>query len=190
MKTRLLKLVLEWCFLTTASPIFKLRFFPWGLWNIHIKPGANCLRPIVLSDSISKVIGSNFSCQGNLVLGGTIQIGDNVGVNHNVFIVGGPQSGISIGNYVLIGPNVVLRSSDHDFSDPDKPIRLQGHIHGTIVIEDDVWLGANVVVTKNVRIGKGSVIGAGSVVTKDIPPYSVAVGTPARVISSRRKNPA
>ena len=56
---------------------------------------------------------------------------------------------------------------------------------GGIIIEDDCWLGSHVTVTKGVRIGKGSVIGANSVVTKDIPPYSVAVGTPAKVIKKR-----
>jgi len=118
-------------------------------------------------------------------LGGRVVIGDNVALNQNVFIVGGEGKSIKIGNNVLIGPNVVLRSSDHRFTDVDTPIRLQGHNEGEITIEDDVWLGANVVVTKDVRIGHGCVIGAGSIVTRDLPPNSIAVGVPARVVSSR-----
>jgi len=59
---------------------------------------------------------------------------------------------------------------------------------GRVVIEDDTWIGANTLILKNVRIGEGSIIGAGSVVTKDIPPYSIAVGNPAKVIKQRFTN--
>jgi galactoside O-acetyltransferase len=65
------------------------------------------------------------------------------------------------------------------------PIRLQGHDAGTIVIEDNVWLAANVTVVGGVRIGRGSVIAAGAVVTSDIEPYSIAGGVPARLIRRR-----
>ena len=92
---------------------------------------------------------------------------------------------IFIGNNVLIGPYCILRAADHEFRNPNKLIKEQGHRSGRIVIEDDVWLGARVTVLKDVTIGKGSVIGAGSVVTKDIPPYSIAVGVPAKVIGKR-----
>jgi len=93
--------------------------------------------------------------------------------------------GIEIGNDVSIGPFCTIICFDHVFSDRSKPIRQQGYTGGKIVIEDDVWIGSHVVVTKGVTIGRGSIIGAGSVVTRDIPPCSVAAGVPARVIRTR-----
>ena len=115
----------------------------------------------------------------------SVTIGDDVGINIGVII--DPMEGgrIEIGNSIGIGPYCVLRSADHGFSDPNVTFRKQPHVGGTIVIEDDVWLGSHVVVTRNVRIGRGSVIGAHSVVTKDIPPYSIAMGVPARVVKNR-----
>ena len=111
-------------------------------------------------------------------------IGSNVFVGLRAYI-DATDGGISIGDDVLIGPNVVIRASNHIFADPHRPIRLQGTTGLGIIIESDVWLGANVVVVDGVTIGKGSVIGAGAVVTKSIPPYSVAVGVPAKVVSVR-----
>jgi galactoside O-acetyltransferase len=132
-------------------------------------------------------IGSNFSSNGNVRLyadNGKIVIGNNNSFNSNVFI-GGSGSEIHIGNNVLIGPNCVLRSSDHKFS-KNEIIKNQGHIPGKIIIEDDVWLGANVVVLKDVIIKKGSVIGAGSVVTKSTEMYSINAGVPAKKITERK----
>jgi acetyltransferase-like isoleucine patch superfamily enzyme len=85
----------------------------------------------------------------------------------------------------MIGPNVVIISGTHNFKDVTIPIRKQGSVKKRVIIEDNVWLAANVNVMPGVRIGEGSVIGAGAVVTKDIPPYSIAVGVPARIIKSR-----
>ena len=78
-----------------------------------------------------------------------------------------------------------MRTAGHNFERADIPIRNQGHICKNIMIEDVVWLGANVVVLGGVTIGKGCVIGAGSVVTKNIEAYSIAVGVPAKVIKNR-----
>jgi galactoside O-acetyltransferase len=128
------------------------------------------------------VIGNNafFTSEG-----GEISIGANCNFNTNVHINASVGGTILIGDDCLIGPNVVMRTADHVFSDMTKLIREQGHIAKDIRISDDVWLGSNVIVVGGVTIGKGSVIGAGAVVTKDIPPYSIAVGVPARVIKKR-----
>ena len=96
------------------------------------------------------------------------------------------QGGVHVGDNVYTGPMVQMVAVNHVYNDPDKPIREQGITAKGITIEDDVWLGANVTVVDGVTIGKGSVIGAGAVVTKDIPPYSIAVGTPARPVKDRR----
>jgi galactoside O-acetyltransferase len=115
---------------------------------------------------------------------GECTIGPDTSLNNNVQL--GANGGIiSIGRGVLIGPNCVLRAADHVFQDPTRPIKDQGHAFGEIIIEDDVWLGANVVVTRNVRIGRGAVVGAGAVVTRDVPALAIVVGVPARVIGVR-----
>jgi acetyltransferase-like isoleucine patch superfamily enzyme len=92
---------------------------------------------------------------------------------------------IKIGNYVTIANHCSIFGFDHVFSDIGTNIMDQGVKKGAVVIEDDVWIGANSVVLSGVTIGRGSVIGAGSVVTASIEPYSVAVGNPARIIRKR-----
>jgi len=95
------------------------------------------------------------------------------------------QGGITIGNDVYTGPLVQILAVNHVYGDPDQLIREQGITAEGITIEDDVWLAAGCIVLDGVRIGKGSVIGAGAVVTEDIPSYSIAVGSPARVVKGR-----
>ena len=114
-----------------------------------------------------------------------VSIGDGVSINRHVMI-DATDGEIRIGKNVLIGPYSVLRAADHVFADHDRPIREQGHAGGVISIEEDCWLGSHVVVIRNVTIGKGSVVGAHSVVTKDIPPYSIAMGVPATVKERRQ----
>ena len=97
------------------------------------------------------------------------------------------QGGVHIGDGVYTGPMVQFVAVNHVYSDPDRPIREQGITAKGIVIEDDVWIGSGATVVDGVTIGQGSVIGAGAVVTKDIPPYSIAVGTPAKPIKDRRQ---
>ncbi len=97
------------------------------------------------------------------------------------------QGGVTIGNDVYTGPLVQILAVNHVYADPNTPIREQGITAQGITIEDDVWLAAGAIVLDGVRIGRGSVIGAGAVVTGDIPPYSVAVGSPAQVVKDRRE---
>jgi acetyltransferase-like isoleucine patch superfamily enzyme len=119
---------------------------------------------------------------------GALSIGNNTGLNSNVTL-GADLGSIYIGKNVIIGMNTVMRAANHRFDQsPDVPIRDQGHDRGTIVIHDDVWIGANVTIVPNVTIGSHCVIGAGSVVTKDIPTGTMAVGVPARVLKSIEKN--
>ena len=113
-----------------------------------------------------------------------ITIGNNCFIGEFNVIRG--QGGVTIGNDVYTGPMVQLVAVNHVFNDPNRPIREQGITAKGITIEDDVWLGANVTVVDGVTVGRGSIIGAGAVVTSDIPPYSIAVGTPAKPIKDRR----
>lgn len=116
---------------------------------------------------------------------GTLELGDHISINSNTHIGAADKGKIVIGNHVIIAQNVVLRASDHGYSSLDVPIIQQGHVGGEIVIEDDVWICANVVVTSNVRVGRHSIIAAGAVVTKDIDPYSIVGGVPAKLIKKR-----
>ncbi|MBE7081631.1 MAG: maltose O-acetyltransferase [Clostridiales bacterium] len=87
----------------------------------------------------------------------------------------------------MMGPYVIFYAQNHCTSNPDIPMREQGMAEiKPITIEDDVWIGARVVVLPGVTIGKGSVIGACAVVSKDVPPYSVFVGNPGRVVKNRK----
>lgn len=109
---------------------------------------------------------------------GAVNIGNNsrIGIG-NVII--GP---VTIGNNVILAQNIVMSGLNHNYTDIDKPICLQGETVAMITVEDDCWIGANAVLTAGVTIGKHSVVAGGAVVTKDVPPYCVAVGNPARII--------
>jgi maltose O-acetyltransferase len=116
--------------------------------------------------------------------GRLVEIGDNSGIGVDCHV----PNDIRIGNDVMMGPEVLIinRNQDHRFDDISKPIRLQGHEDSfPVVIEDDVWLGARVIILPGIKIGRGAVIGAGAIVTKDIPPLAICVGNPARIIRFR-----
>jgi acetyltransferase-like isoleucine patch superfamily enzyme len=114
---------------------------------------------------------------------GFFEMGENSYIGCNTVI--GAGGGIRIGSNVLIGQCVNMHSENHLFDHPDQLIRDQGVVYQGIIIEDDVWVGSKVTILDGVTIGKGSIIGAGAVVTHSIPPYSIAVGVPAKVIKSR-----
>lgn len=119
--------------------------------------------------------------------GGSIEVGAHSAFNRNIHINASVGGKIRIGKFVIIGPNTTMRTAGHKFEDPYKPIRFQGHIVKDITIDDDVWIGSNVIILGGVHIGTGAIIGAGAVVTKDIPPMGIAIGIPAKVIKFRNK---
>lgn len=110
-----------------------------------------------------------------------ISVGDGCRIQPYVHI--GAVRCVKVGSECLFASGVYITDHDHDFSDPDDPVVSNGRLLcSPTIIEDRVWLGERVMVLKGVTIGRCSVIGAGSVVTRSIPAYSVAVGSPARVI--------
>jgi acetyltransferase-like isoleucine patch superfamily enzyme len=135
--------------------------------------------------------GSHTSIDRNLWLScgvtpgneGYFEIGDYSYVGPNAVMGAGGR--IVIGSHVQMGPNVTITAEDHVFSDPKQRIDEQGVSHEGISIEDDCWIGGGVTILDGVRIGRGSVIGAGAVVTKSLPRLSVAVGNPAQIIKTR-----
>ena len=118
---------------------------------------------------------------------GSLKIGNNFSMNSNSQLGASEVGKITIGDDVIIAQNVVLRASDHQHADTSKPIRYQGHTGGTIIVNNGVWIGANAVITRNVTIGANSIIAAGSVVTRDIPPFVLAGGVPAKTLKHRAK---
>ncbi|MGK7950638.1 MAG: acyltransferase [Xenococcaceae cyanobacterium] len=138
--------------------------------------------------------GSKLTLDDNVCLDRGVDLkvaqGGQIEIGRGTYI--GPYTCIScygqlkIGQDCLIASHSSIYAHNHIFDDPTQKINNQGLASKGIVIEDDCWLGTGVRVVDGVTIGKGSVIGAGAVVTKDIPPYSVAVGVPAKVISNRQ----
>lgn len=118
----------------------------------------------------------DFSCLNNAV--GDLIIGDytRIGLRNTII---GPAN---IGSHVNLAQNITVTGLNHNFEDVNIPIDEQGVNTSLVVIEDDVWVGANAVILPGVTIGKHSVVAAGSVVSQSIPPFSVCAGIPARVV--------
>ena len=115
---------------------------------------------------------------------GFIDIGPGTTINPFCVIYG--DGGVTIGREVSIATKTTIVAANHNFSDVSTPIKSQGSTSKGIVIGDDVWLGANVVVLDGVDIGKGAIVAAGAVVSKNVEPYSIVGGVPAKVIGSRK----
>jgi len=163
--------------------------------RVYRKMLASCGRNVAFGPGVEVFGAENITLGDNVSFfrlcrlaahnGGSIVMGSNISINTNTTIAAADGGRIVIGNYVMIAQNVVLRASDHGHDRIDIPMMQQGHTGGEIIIEDDVWVGANAVITRNVRIGAHSIIAAGAVVTKDVDPYSVVGGVPARLIRQR-----
>ena len=157
------------------------------------------LKPIFEKAGTRGSIGRGFKMPGTLavVLGdrvairdavmfagnGCLVIGDNTVINERCIITSMQE--VELGANVMLASGVFILDVDHGFTRRDVPISQQGYKVEPVVVEDDVWIGAGVVITKGVTVGKGAIIGANSVVTKDIPPYSIVAGVPAKFIRER-----
>jgi maltose O-acetyltransferase len=110
-----------------------------------------------------------------------VSIGKHCHINENVFI-----QGADIGDYVMIAPNVTLLNSKHTHQDIRLPMIMQGgEEHLNPHIKNNVWIGRNAIIMPDITIGEGSIIGAGAVVTKDVEPFSIMGGIPAKLIKRR-----
>jgi acetyltransferase-like isoleucine patch superfamily enzyme len=116
-----------------------------------------------------------------------IQIGSRTFVGEGTIMRG--QGGIVIGDHVLFAPRVQVLAVNHVFTDATRPIMEQGITAVGIRIEDGCWIGAGAIILDGVTIGRGSCIGAGAVVTRSVPPHSLAVGLPAKVVRNLLENP-
>ena len=131
---------------------------------------------------ILKYCGQNVNIERNAYFTPELSIGNDSGVGINCEIFGQ----VNIGNDVMMGPEVIIYTSGHNFNNCDIPMRLQGGTDVKCVnVGNDVWIGRRVIIMPGVSIGNGCVIGAGAVVTHDIPDYCVAAGIPEKIIKYR-----
>lgn len=139
--------------------------------------------------------GNNVSIHSNTIiectgvirhLGEGLVIGNNVGIAQNCFIQ--VRGKVIIGNNVIFGPGVSIFSESHNFDNPDLPVSVQGETRKGVIVEDGVWVGTRAIILDDVTIGKNSIVAAGSVVNKDVPPYTIVGGVPAKIIKCRKMN--
>lgn len=154
--------------------------------NVRIGDGAR----LVCTDGASTIVlGDATVIQPRALLetgpGGRIELGRNNTVNPYCVIYG--HGGLTTGDYVRIAAHTVMIPANHVYDDPDVPIAKQGLKKQGIVIGRDVWIGAGCRVLDGVHVGDGSVLAAGAVVSRSVPPFAVVAGVPARILKMRHK---
>ena len=147
----------------------------------------NCISSEGIQLGEKVTIGSYATIRPSNLYGGTVGMGLKIGNHSNIgpYSYIGCSGYIEIGNNVMMAPRVSLYAENHNFDSIDVPMKDQGVTTASIIIEDDCWIAANSVILAGVRIGKGSVIAAGSVIIKDVAPYSVMGGNPAKKLKKR-----
>jgi len=145
----------------------------------------------MLCRHIFKKCGSNINVERGVTfrydgafIGCDIEIGSNSGLGINALLES--SGGIIIGNNVTMGPDVIIMTRNRKHDDITKPMNVQGFTSGKVIIEDDVFIGTRTIILAGVTIGRSSLIGAGTVVTKDVPAYSVFAGNPGKVVKMRK----
>lgn len=135
-------------------------------------------------------IGANSTVAPGVILQGNVDIGANSSVQAGTILIGygdreKREGLITIGDHVRIAPFVQMIAGNHNFGDVTRPIAKQGLTPAPITIEDDVWVAGRVIITAGTRIGHGSILAAGTVVTKDVAPFSIMAGIPAKLLRRR-----
>jgi len=150
--------------------------------NLFAKIPIYSLRHLFLKKICKIKIGKDSSIHMNcFITGKNLEIGNNTVINRQSYLDG--RAGIKIGNNVNVSHQVLIQSLTHD---PQSP--KFGCLIKPVIIKDNVWIGTRAIILPGVTIEEGAVIGAGSIVTKNIPPYTIAVGNPARVIKNRNRD--
>ncbi|MBK7653151.1 MAG: acyltransferase [Flammeovirgaceae bacterium] len=142
--------------------------------------GSRHIRAYLVKNFID-ACGANLRIEPGVTLSPMVAIGSHCFIGENCRL----QGKVILGNDALIAQNVNMVAFNHRFERLDIPIRSQGENFGTIKINDDVWIGVNAIILNNVSIGNHAVIGAGSVVTRDVPDWAIVGGVPAKIIRYR-----
>lgn len=143
--------------------------------------GAKRLRLFCAKSALTHC-GKNVNIERGAQFAWDLSIGDNSGVGVNALI----SFGVTIGNDVMMGPDCMIFTNNHGMERRDIPMWMQKSSElQPVVIGNDVWIGARVIILPGVHVGDGAVLGAGAVVTKDVPPYGIVAGNPARLIRMR-----
>ena len=147
--------------------------------NVRVRPLSQFISPRDIEFLGKASLGKQafFSADG-----GSIEIGENFSCNVNCHINASVGGKIKISKNVLVGPNVVMRTANHNFTQPGQLINQQGHNFKDIQIGENVWISANCVILSGVKIGKGAIVAAGAVVNKDVAKGTIVAGVPAREI--------
>lgn len=152
----------------------------------HLPPGRGFrrLRQSYYGEAL-KACGAHLQLEPHVILQypERISIGEHVLINRGTYVTAHDE--VSIGDGALIGPYVVINSGNHRYADRSRPMRQQNHETAPIVIGDDVWIGGHAVVLMGVELGRGCIVGAGAVVTRDVAPFAIVGGVPARQIGER-----
>lgn len=172
-------------FVATVGYLGVARHLPWSP-----RPGGSLSRRIraTLARRMLDHCGSGVNVEHGAWFGSGrgIRLGDRSDLGMDCLIMGE----LHVGDDVMIGPRCIFLANRHETSDDTRPMNQQGFKPDlVIVVEDDVWIGAGSTILAGRRVGRGSIVGAGAVVTRDVEPYTVVGGNPARVISRRRPLP-
>jgi len=152
----------------------------------HKKGRHSCIRPRTRIDVFpwnDFVIGKDSTIEDFATVNngaGPVYIGERSRIGLSCTVIGP----VTIGNDIMLAQNIVLSGLNHSYEDITKPISQQKQSTSMITVEDEVWIGANAVIVAGVRVGKHSVIAAGSIVTKDVPACSIVGGNPAKVLKA------
>lgn len=163
--------------------LLSLSFWKWriNLWAYQVINMASGRRHIT--------VGKHTNIHPTTIIryGKNVKIGNNCLINHNNLLQPGkgPNGTITIGNYVHTGVNVMFMAFNHGFYTTEIPTKEQDYMDAPIVVEDDVWIGGGSIILAGVTIGKGAIVAAGAVVNKDVPPYAIVGGVPAKVLKYR-----
>ncbi len=137
----------------------------------------------LLCKNIVKSCGENVNFEKGANFGLDVSIGNDSGLGINCVV-----EKAKIGDNVMMGMDVIIMSGSHKFDNCSVPMIMQGNkIEKEVIVEDDVWIGHRVIIMPGVKIRKGAIIGAGAVVTRDVPQYAIVGGVPARVIKYRNR---
>jgi acetyltransferase-like isoleucine patch superfamily enzyme len=152
-------------------------------WRLHFK---SAMRRLCVSKFLRFGVGSEFRAGAYAVCCSKISLGDRVIIRPGCMLFADPRiegAGITIEDDVMLGSGVHIYVHNHKFDDPSVPIIDQGHCQSEpVVLERGSWIGAAAIILPGVVIGRNAVVGAGSVVTRDVPAFTIVVGNPARVL--------